>query len=611
MNPRDPLLESPSQGHRVTRVLRERWYVVVLIAAACLIGALAISLSSPKKYQATSRLLFQQDSFGAALFGNNLFQASTDPSRVAQTNVDMVSSLQVAAAVRFALHMSESPQDLVDQMNASSQSNADIVNITITDTDPSRATRIANAWATQFVTLRQQQSRAKVGQAIADMRAKLAALPPNATTDRNEYAQQLAKLQALQAVQFGNVQLSDTAGVPSSPVSPKPTRDGIVGLVLGLALGVGVALLLDTLDRRIKSVDALEAVYEQPVIGLVPSRSFKPRTESDRRQAIEAFRAVREGLSVFAFRATSPVFLVTSAIGGEGKTTVAINLARVLAMSGDRVMLIEADLRRPSLGAHTGMRSPGDGLTTALLQDVPLVDLTVGDRTGLENLQIIPSGTPVPFAAELLRSPKMERVLEEARELSDVVIIDAPPLLPVADARSLIKSPSVDGVLLVARLYAQTSEQAKRVRALLEQPGVEEVRLIATSTPEEPAYGYDEEYAEPATPQPNPVRPAAAARPSSPSAARRPMAPSPGAPAPATVPPSPAPEGASDAARRPPAATDPRARQPFQLARTADDADREIGRDPTPPAAEPAPPTPLAVNGTVSKPRRPFSPIQG
>jgi receptor protein-tyrosine kinase len=520
---RDPLLEPQQRELRALRVLRERWYIVALVAAACLAGALAIALKSTKQYQATSKLLFQDDSFGAVLFNNNAFQGTNDPTRNSQTNVDTVSSLDVATAVKSALRLHQSPQDLLKQMNATAEPNADIVDITYQDPDPARAAQIANAWASQYIYLRQQQARAKVGQAIADMKAKLSALPPDQTANRAQYAQQLSKLQALQAVQFGNVQLSESAPVPKSPVSPKPKQDAALGLVLGLVLGVGLALLLDALDRRIKTVDALENAYERPVIGLVPERAIKPRSEADRRKSIEAFRAVREGLAVFTVTKSSPVFVVTSAVSAEGKTTVAINLARVLAMSGERVMLIEADLRRPSLERHTGVPSNRAGLTNALLQDAPVEDLLVADRTGLENLRILPSGASVPFAAELLRSPKMSEVLDQARELADVVILDTPPLLPVADARSLMRNPSVDGVLLVSRLNAETTEHAKRVRGLLEQHGIQEVLVIATGTPDEPDYGYDSEYSEPEPvrrstsrapaepePRPEPVRAAAA-----------------------------------------------------------------------------------------------------
>jgi capsular exopolysaccharide synthesis family protein len=500
-------------------VLRERWYVVVLAAVACLAGAVALAVNSGKQYQATSKLLFQEDSFAAALYGNNVFQSTNDPTRNAQTNVDTVSSLEVATAVKSSLHLSQSPQNLLQQMSATAEPNADIVDITYQDADPARAARIANAWSGQYIVLRQQQARAKIGQAISDMKGKLNALPAGQTANRAQYAQQLSKLQALQAVQFGNVQLADTATVPKSPVSPKPKQDAALGLVLGLVLGVGLALLLDALDRRIKTVDALETAYERPVIGLVPERAIKPRSEADRRKSIESFRAVREGLAVFTVTKSSPVFVVTSAVSSEGKTTVAINLARVLAMSGERVLLIEADMRRPSLERHTGISSSRSGLTTVLLQDAPVSDLLVADRTGLENLRILPSGPSVPFAAELMRSPKMSDVLDQARELADVVILDTPPLLPVADARSLVRNPSVDGVLLVARLNSETTEQARRVRGLLEQHSIQEVLVIATGTPEEPDYGYDAEYSEtqpaPPTPSrakaataPEPVRPA-------------------------------------------------------------------------------------------------------
>lgn len=486
---------------RVLRVLRDRWLIIVLVAAVCTAGALLVSLRATKQYDATAKLLFREDAFSAVLFGSNAFETSNDPAREAQTNVDLTTSSDVAAAVKRALNLKESVPDVLDQVSASAENNADIVDVTVKDHDPARAARLANAFVWQFVRLRQAQDRAKVGDAIAQVRRRRDSLPPTDVQDRAQLAQQLGKLTGLQAVQFGNVSVANTATVPGSAVSPKPKRDAAVALLLGLILGGGLALLLDVLDRRIKTPEDMEAGYGLSLIGIVPQSAFSGRATAER--GLEAFRMLRSGLEVVTIGSSrgrgqrSLTLVVTSAVSEEGKTTVSVNLARVLAAAGHSVVLVEADLRRPAVGRFVGMEAT-DGLTTALVRDIPVSELLVPDLEQLHTLKVLPSGPIVPNASELLRSPRMDELLRELEADADYVIIDAPPMVPVADTMSLIDQPAVNAVIVIARVYHVSRPSVRRARELLRLHRVQHAHLVVTGLPDHPSYGYDRHYSAPA-----------------------------------------------------------------------------------------------------------------
>jgi capsular polysaccharide biosynthesis protein len=177
------------------------------------------------------------------LFGSSLVQQSADPARDATTNERLVVSAGVAAAVKQALHLNDSAASIENQVKASSQSDADIVQVIVRDTDPARAARIANEFVKQFIVLRAAQDRAKVQAAITYVRNQLASLSPADTAERQQITtQMLPKLVALKSLQFGNAEVAGTAGVPGAAVSPSPKRDGAIALLLGVVLG-GAKLL--------------------------------------------------------------------------------------------------------------------------------------------------------------------------------------------------------------------------------------------------------------------------------------------------------------------------------------------------------------------------------
>ncbi len=176
--------------------------------------------------------------------------------------------------------------------------------------------------------------------------------------------------------------------------------------------------------------------------------------------------------------------LVTSAVAGEGKSTVAAGLARAIALAGQSVVLVEVDLRRPTFHEQFDLGGDHRGLTSALVGGVPVAEVLRPVLPGLRTLRVLPSGPIPPNSAELLRSAEMSRVLQELRGEAEFLVLDAPPLLPVADTQVLLENPDVDACLVVGRAYVTTRDEVRRTRAVLDRHRLRNVGLVVNGTRE-------------------------------------------------------------------------------------------------------------------------------
>jgi capsular exopolysaccharide synthesis family protein len=256
-----------------------------------------------------------------------------------------------------------------------------------------------------------------------------------------------------------------------------------------LILGLALAFLLDLVDRRIKSVEDLESQYGLRALAAIPPPPASPQGQ-DARAAFEPYRILRNSIAFASLQRETRIVMITSAAIGEGKTTVAVNLARAAAVAGQRVVLVEADLRRPSFSRHFNLGTAGGGFTSAVVGGQPVADLLRGGVPGLRDLLVLPAGPLPPNSAELLLSGQTGVVLADLRAEADLVILDCPPLLPVADARVLLDRPEVDACILVAREYLTTRDQVRRTRAVLEQHRLYPLGLAVTGVREKGAYEY-------------------------------------------------------------------------------------------------------------------------
>ena len=468
------------------RVLRERWWVVAVTALACIGLSVVLSATATKKYEATSKVLLRKSPLNSAAFGTDIFPSSVDPQRDAATNVLLVKSSEVAQGVKRALRLDKSADALRDEVTVQAEENADLVDVTARDRNPRLASRLANAFASQYVLFRQQTNREVIAQGVARLRQQLA----NGAVDRATGEQALQRLTALESIQTGDALIIDRASVPDGPASPKPLRDGILAAILGIALGVGIAFLLDFIDRRVKTVEDFERLYGLRALVAIPQQAFRQRSPDMRSAGFEPYRILRSSLSFASVDRRVHVLLVTSAAQGEGKTSVAVNLARAAALSGQRVILVEADLRRPSFQRHLPLDPEAGGLTTAVVGDHAVGDLVQYGLLGLQNLGVLASGPLPPGSAEIMRSRSMGDTLHQLSSEAELIVVDAPPLLPVADAQILLGRTEIDACLIVARAYFTKREQIRRTRSILEQQRVEPIGLTVTGLRDYHTYEY-------------------------------------------------------------------------------------------------------------------------
>jgi capsular exopolysaccharide synthesis family protein len=298
--------------------------------------------------------------------------------------------------------------------------------------------------------------------------------------------QRLKEASVSAGLKSSNIRVVDIARTPTSPVAPRVAHNLMLGFLGGLAAGIALAFVLENMDKTVRSVDEASAISTLPALGAIPlqaSRNGHLRTlatgwregQTDslavvtharpKSGAAEAYRALRTAILLSAHGAPPRVILVTSPSPQEGKTTISANAAIVLAQRGSRVLLVDADLRRPGLERMLGLRSKG-GLST-LISGVEKAEDVILPFTEVPNLWVLPSGPIPPQPAELLGSNEMREHISRWRDEFDHVVIDTPPCLSVTDAAVL--STSVDRILLVAR-YGQTSKPAlRRACGLLKQ----------------------------------------------------------------------------------------------------------------------------------------------
>ena len=355
-----------------------------------------------------------------------------------------------------------------------------LARITITDSDPERAARVANVWAREYIGLRRELTRERIADQRAVLQDALAALPPGSRSEEEAAALQ-ERLDALSIASVApiGVRQIDRAEPPAEASSPKPVQNTLIGAMVGLALGLALAVALERRDRRVRDPRFMEYVLGGPIIGRIPRSRALARAGRGTRALpapeADAFRTVRVNLRRQLELQGTRSLIVTSAIPGEGKTTLAWNLARIEAAAGSRVLLVEADLRRPSL-ARSLEANGAAGLSELLASDqVQLQDLIqpVDFEGGAEDsgapeggaVDVLFAGSPPQNPAELLDSERMQAMLEVIPDRYDLVIVDTPPTV-VSDAMPILEH--VGGVVVVGRVGLSTDESLIGLREQLD-----------------------------------------------------------------------------------------------------------------------------------------------
>jgi capsular exopolysaccharide synthesis family protein len=460
-------------------VLRRRAWIIVLVTLLAGGAAAALAYATRNTYDSTSKLLFRQ-SIGAELNAVGLLPGTYDADNLALDNVEVVGSRRVADATATrlrALGEDVDGKDVADDVTVKLAKNSDVVDITAKDTNREEAARLATIYAEEAAKIANQDEQEQAARVLDNLEQQYNELPViQQDLPRGRKLQEhIQRLKTVADVGVGSPRIIQEGVLPTTRAG-NPIETILLGVLFGALLGGGLALVREQSDRKLRRTEQVTAAFDAPVLTTVPRnralKRHKPFADLPP-QIAEAFRMLQMNLR---FARDEPVrsVLVTSARTGEGKTTIAWNLAAAAASGGLSVALVEADLRRPSLADRYDLEQ-APGLAEALQGEVSIsaamqtILPIQGSATPVGHprpLHVIVAGQAAPNPWALMQSSVMVRVLDVLRKDHDLVVIDTPPLPHVADAISLLRH--VDGVLVTASVNSTRGPEASRLRDQLQ-----------------------------------------------------------------------------------------------------------------------------------------------
>lgn len=439
---------------RLIAALRSGWRLPVLGIVVGVVIAVGLSFVQPSLYTASTQLF-------VSTTGNTTTTDALSGSQFSEERVTsyarLIEGRELAGRVINRLGLPVSADDLSREITATAATDTVLINVAVTDRSAKRAQQIAAA----------------VGQEFTKYSKELEATNSSGTSPVK-------------------VTVTEQPDLPTSPSSPKTLPNGILGGLIGLVAGAALAFGRVRLDRSVRDGDESAALIGAPVVGTVLRDEHLEKQHTIDKAAsgrtAEDYRQLRNNLQFIRVDEPPKVIMVSSALPGEGKTTLVINLGIALAEAGQRVTVIEADLRRPKVTRYLGMVS-GVGLTNVLVGNADIEDVSQSYR---ENMSVIAAGPNPPNPGELLASSHMASIIDKLRGQNDFVLIDAPPLLPVADSSGL--AVHVDGVLLSVKYGSTRKDQLRQAAATLERVGATTLGVVLNIVPPKAgvatAYGY-------------------------------------------------------------------------------------------------------------------------
>ncbi len=518
-------------------VAAARKWVIIGVTVLVVAAALIFSLLQDPVYESRVLILADinragesvSDSVASLLYGNT--------QEFIQTQAEIIRTRTTARAVRDRLEFGyeeasyereegeevfipdalPSAEQLRASVNVRRSQNTNVFEIAVTNTDPLLARDAAQAYADQYIldrrlaSIRQiSDARNEVWNRITELETQIADIADKIKqygdekipTDLQAQASQAVSLWATLYEKYMSLRIAEALGQRGLEVievaergvkvSPRVTRNGVLALFLGLILGVGMAFLVDYLDDTLKTREDFERHYGVGIIGEIARMT--PAGEEEREvayftqpesAAAEGFRNLRTNVQFLNMDGGTRLLMVTSAGPEEGKTSVATNLGAALSEMGMRVLVVEADLRRPVIGKFLA-KQPEKGLTDAIMGTARLEDAVV--KTENENLFVLMSGAKPPNPAELVSSQTMKDLLAGLRNSFDYVIVDAPPVLAVSDAVAM--APMMDGVLVVASHNIATRGGARHTVEVLGKVETRILGVVINNVEMSGRYGY-------------------------------------------------------------------------------------------------------------------------
>ncbi len=488
------------------KAIRRRMPLILLLTGVVTAMAVVLSLAQTKEYEATARVVLSQtDPINTIIETSQ--PVNYDPEAARNTLVSLIKLEPVAEAVRAAEGLDYTADELLDKVTTEVEANSDIVAIKALDPDPETAAAIATGFAEQFQLHRQETVRSQLEDAADVTRANIDRLSPEeeASEQGRDLRAELRQLEILAAAQRGGVELAETADVPTAPAKPKPILNGVLAFVLGFGFAVALAVGLEFIDRRLKDEEDVENAFGLPILATIPrpARRSQNVVPGEDRGQFEGYSALATNLRFFELGPELESIMITSPGPAEGKTSVTLGTARALAALDLRVIAVEADLRRPTFAKYGIGRGAGLSTVLAGVSDVDssLIEVDATTLTRVEGtpsarartFHVLPAGPVPPNPQALLARPMMTHVIEDARAMADVVLVDVPPLGTVNDPVTLANL--VDGVVLVAHLGRTTRDASRRTLRLLANVDARLLGVVLAGTA--PGEGYYGAYTSP------------------------------------------------------------------------------------------------------------------
>lgn len=482
-------------------VLRRRKWLIILPMILAPLVAYGLSLSQESRYRSSAEVLVREPPSATAVGA---------PERPMQQRV-LQNELQRArgSALQDLVRDVIGPEPTL-MVQLALEEDTDVFVFTAESIDPETAARAANAYAETYIEARRRSLVEELDARIAVVEERLAGIDDDIAdasgderelliAQRNQYDFELESLTvSVDLAQDSGASLIDAAQVRDNPFSPRPKRSAFLAMVAGLLVGVAAAFFVDHFDDRLRDEDDLVAAAGKPVLGVIPKYDAEEgdvpvvvASTQPHSQPAEAYRALRTSIQFMGVHRPMEIIQFTSARPGDGKTTTSVNLAVSCARAGQRVVLVDCDLRRPRVHQFFGLENR-TGFTTAMIgADLDEVALPI---PGESNLWVITSGAVPPDPSELLSTTTATRFLRSLPDRFDLVIVDTPPLLVVADA--LVVSAAVDALVLVASANLTDRRQVEQASAHLRQIEAPYVGTVlnnfdlSTSTTYEYRYAY-------------------------------------------------------------------------------------------------------------------------
>jgi capsular exopolysaccharide synthesis family protein len=480
-----PRSQSEGLVRYVSTVLERRWMVVVVTAVTVLVALVYVAVA-PKRYECEADLLVTPVAAGdQTTAGLGLITASNDPTQDISTAARLIDTASVAKLVSERLHLPGPKDAVLDDVTVEPVAQSTLVAVRANRSSAEDAARVANAFAKAAVDQRTAELHATIAQQLPSLRARL---PFN----RDALTPRVTALATLAEAPDPTIKMATAATPPGSPSSPKPKLALAAGLLGGLILGIGAAFASQALDPRLRREEQIRELFRLPLLARVPrlgrGQDGKAITPDQLpASAIEAFRTLRATLSAWSGGRVRSV-LLTSSMAGEGKTTTALSFARVLADAGNTVILIEGDVRRPSIANYLSVR-PMTGIGAVLLGGVDLQDALFTTEEYGPNLSFLLAERASHGLSDRLALPAAQEIISEAERMADYVVVDSPPLTEVVDALPMAQH--VDAVVIVTRVGVSRLHRLRDLGDMLAHGGVTPAGIVvmgAERVPDSPYY---------------------------------------------------------------------------------------------------------------------------